>query len=181
MASWKVGIVVDTSVARAANADSKSRDERGLRRAILSYQCLEAIRENERLGVVFDATLLAEWSKHRSEGAAQWFAAMVGGRKVRLLREAVDTAWVKKLIERDLPQRAQRQAAAKDAFLIALAEPRGRRRIVSLDDTARDLFSRLRNGRVRRIHWARPADETVRWLQRGTPDEPALQLGSSSS
>ena len=81
---------------------------------------------------------------------------------------------------------AERPLAAmeKDLHLIEAARATDRR-IVSLDDTARRLFSSVSAniGELREILWVNPAIETetpIQWLKEGSPiDEPRM-IGSFS-
>ncbi len=159
------GIVIDASIARAAGTDAATAT-----RAVLCRDCLMAVRDAGLL-VVLSQAIKSEWKTHRSEYARRWLTWMVGSRRFILVspepNPAVDTAI------RSLLTETERAAAEKDQHLIEAAVAASQR-VLSLDSTARDCFSKvaMSAGELRAIHWGNP--ESVgcnEWVADGTPDD----------
>ena len=176
----RISLIVDASVARAASGEAVDPRAHCGR---LCRQALEAIRNHERLGVAFSPRLWEEWKRNRSRFSSAWLTQMYGRKKVDLLpREANRHDGVERAAAARMTQQ-QAKAVHKDSHLVAAAL-QADLRVISLDDRARDLVSRLCNvcSDLGRLYWASPCAEPaagptcVAWLEGGAPGENTLKL-----
>jgi hypothetical protein len=121
----------------------------------------------------------AEWDIHSHPFARRWRRSMNAKRRVD--RPNVDHEDVFCLkIERAGQTEKALDAMKKDVHLIEAARTTDRR-VISLDDAARNYFSAVSSqvGELRDILWVNPVndDETpTQWLRDGAPNEEQRQL-----
>lgn len=167
-----IGIVVDTSVARAAGQGTQALKALGIMR-------------NTGLVAVLSPALMEEWEKlrpdstvpYRSHYAATWLSSMFARKQCRRvdpderqLIEAVDA----------IADEVSRREVMKDVHILALVLADDRRLLTT--DRALRVHLRAIAATVPdllRVHWADPEDQVaLGWLRNGAPDTEALQLAS---
>lgn len=167
-----IGIVVDTSVARAAG------------RGTQAVEALDAMRK-AGLFVVLSPALMEEWQKlrpdstvpYRSTYAAIWLSSMIARKQWRKrdpeerpLIEAADA----------IDNEASRREVMKDVHILALVLADDRRLLTTdgaLREHLRGIVGTVPD--LLRVHWADPQDGlALGWLRNGAPDAEAMQLAS---
>ena len=168
-------LVIDASVATSSG-------ERGPR-GEMCQSFLRVMIDETAHRLVMTGEIGAEWDIHSHPFARRWRRSMNARRRVD--RPSVDHDQIlRQKIVRANPAERPLAAMEKDLHLIEAARATDRR-IVSLDDTARRLFSSVSAniGELREILWVNPAIETetpIQWLKEGSPiDEPRM-IGSFS-
>lgn len=171
-------LVIDASVARSAGGvpatDPRSKACREFLLTVLAV-CHQ---------VVMTPAIAEEWRSNRSSFARKWRVQMDARKKVFRAPDHENEALLRQC-EAAFPAGASLAAALKDLHLIgaALATDRA---VVSLDETARRLFSILaRSGPcISAVTWLnpeKPEDEVLSWLEEGASDERHRRLGGGSS
>lgn len=123
----------------------------------------------------------AEWDIHSHPFARRWRRSMNARRRVD--HPSVDHDQIlRQKIALTNPAEKPLAAMEKDLHLIEAARATDRR-IVSLDDTARRLFSSVSAnvGELGEIMWVNPASERetpVQWLRDGSPNEESRMIRS---
>jgi len=174
-------IVVDTSVARAANDKMREFALNHPETALLPMQCAQFL-EGMMFGhycVVFSETLNDEWNRHRSTYSAKWRLSMTSRKLVCYVKHTEPILKTKVLATQS--QDKEKDAMEKDFHLIEAAMASDRA-IASLDDTVRSLYSQAANsvGEIKQIVWGNPgnpAEDLLHWLQNGAPADDKRQLG----
>jgi predicted nucleic acid-binding protein len=168
-------LVIDASVAQAAGeseaTDTKARNCRDFLQAVLTI-CHRA---------VFPPLLTAEWKSHASRFARRWQVAMERKHKIDWI-DVVSDAELHEAIAEVAASAKDQAEMVKDAFLLETALATTERMVVSLDDTAKELFRILavKLPRFAKVVWINPGSEDDRalsWLQSGAKPEPARRLG----
>ena len=167
-------LVIDTDIARASGGQlavfptsKKCRD--------FLMTVLEVCHQ-----LVGTEAISSEWKRHRSRFVRRWLRQMDGRKKVmRVSPQACPH--LRQRIQQSKRSEADKPAMLKDMILIeaALATDLS---IISLDDTARDLFaSTSENVReLQHVAWVNPANESekpVAWLEGGAKPENQRMLG----
>lgn len=165
-------IVVDASVAKAAGGVSEHPLPSACRRF------LEAMRDGDHR-LVMTSELRKEWDRHETVFARQWRAAMVSRKRLEVVRDS-ESAGIRDFLEQHEPlSDKDRAAMRKDVHLMEGALLTDRR-IVSLDDTARALFSALPIAKewTQGCMWANPGRHSAlgEWLAEGAPPTAAYLL-----
>jgi len=167
-------LVIDASVARASGGKEATHPTAGAARdfllAVLTI-CHKA---------VMTPAIRDEWDKHQSNFARKWRRSMMARKKLDLVNLEELEGLRQKIDLIDIPQ-ASRTAMLKDCHLIEAAIAT-ERRIISLDATARELFSVASHNvkEIRDVIWVNPAHDSgriVAWLNDGAPDQLKWQLG----
>lgn len=164
-------LVIDASVAT-------STGERGVR----GERCQAFLRvmiDDTYHRLVMTREIGAEWDVHSHPFARRWRRSMNAKRRVDRPNVGHDNAFCLK-IERASQTEKALEAMKKDLHLIQAARTTDKR-VISLDDTARDYFSEVSSqvGELRGILWVNPVndDETpTQWLADGAPNEEQRQL-----
>jgi len=174
-------IVVDTSVARAANDKKRDFALSHPETILLPMQCAKFL-EGMMCGhycVVFSEALNDEWNRHRSTYSAKWRLSMTSRKLVCYVKQTEPILMTKVLATQS--QDRKKDAMEKDFHLIetALASDQA---IVSLDDMVRNLYSQAATsvGEIRRIVWGNPGnpdENLLQWLKDGAPADKKRQLG----
>ena len=166
-------IVVDASIARSAGPP-ESNDER-------SVACRAFLMALRGVGhrVAWNAPIKAEWDKHQSHFAREWWTAMVSIGNVfpvpfvlsLELRQAIEDAGVDEGVK---------QAMTKDLHLVETAFA-SNHRVGSLDDKVRGHFARFvaHFESLGVVLWVNPedADEVAtEWVLAGAPNKPRHRL-----
>lgn len=163
--SWR--LVIDASITRSAGPGQK----------MPAQACFEALGDALTIchRIVFSPALRSEWERHRSTHSARWLVSMYARKKVLVLPEPAlpNSAWTKKL-EAALKRlsQTQRAAAEKDLLLIEAALATDRI-VVSLDNTAREIFRQVAADlpALQGLVWANPVTDPgfAAWLEGQTP------------
>ena len=178
-------IVVDASVARAANDKVQKVPPNPPATAywpLLCAQFLKGMLEGRYIAV-FSETQNEEWNKHRSAYSAKWLLGMTSRKQIRYVRYTDPLLETKAQATQTSDK--EKNAMKKDFHLIEAALASGQA-IVSLDDTARGLFSQVAKSvsELRKIVWGNPGkpdEELLQWLQCSAPAEAKRQLGYGSN
>lgn len=171
-------LVVDASVARAAGGEEATHATSQTCREFL----LTILKVCHR--VVMTAEIRKEWDKHQSRFARGWRVSMVARKKLVLLTVEANPTLRNKL-ERVAGDGHQSLAIMKDCHLIEAALETDHT-IISLDDTARGLFSEAsaQVHECRPIIWvnpSKPEDDSLVWLNGGARPERVRLLGFVAS
>lgn len=166
-------LVIDASVAT-------STGERGVR----GERCQAFLRvmiDDTSHRLVMTREIGAEWDIHSHPFARRWRRSMNAKKRVDRPNVCHDDAFCLK-IERASPTEKALDAMKKDLHLIQAARITDKR-VISLDDTARNYFSAVSNqvGELRDILWVNPVndDETpIQWLKDGAANEEQRKLRS---
>ena len=135
------------------------------------------LRICHRLAMSTDVAV--EWRRHRSRFASHWRTSMYARKKVVFV--SVERAsGLARDVERWAERDAARQPLIKDVPLVQAAAASDRV-IISMDEAARTLLrmAAMEIAGLRRILWTNPtlpADDILRWLRAGAPDEDHLLL-----
>jgi hypothetical protein len=131
---------------------------------------------------VFTPEIRQEWDDHQTPSARQWRRAMAARqRKVAHPEVIADQAMCEKMLQ-TADTDTERDAMGKDIHLICAALATDGV-VVSLDDTARDLFARAAGtaGEISDIVWVNPeetpAADLGEWLQAGAEPREEWTLG----
>lgn len=166
-------VVVDTDVVSAANS-RPSRDPRPIQCAKVLRAILEICHR-----VVWTSFFKEEWSRHRSEFAAQWYYQMRNRRKlVEGLTE--DPGFERSLRKGIAALPASRREVAEKDLPLVMAALAADHVILSLDKPARLVYSHLASDLpvLRSITWVNPeVNDCLVWLQEGAPAWHDCQLG----
>jgi len=167
-------LVIDASVAKASGGKEATHPTAGAARdfllAVLTI-CHKAVMTPE---------IRDEWDKHQSNFARRWRRSMVARKKINPVSPEESKNLGQQIDLIDIPQ-ASKTAMLKDCHLIEAAIAT-ERRIISLDATARELFSVASHNvkEIRDVIWVNPADDSgrkVAWLKDGAPVQVKWQLG----
>lgn len=160
-------MVIDASVARASGGNSAAHPTaahtRDFLQAVLTI-CHKA---------VMTSAVRDEWDAHQSYFARKWRSSMLARKKLKLLK--VDEQQnLRRRIESEVTSDAKKAAMLKDCHLIEAALATDRR-IIALDNSARQLFSEASSNisEMQCIIWIDPvddADRVIDWLN-GAPDQ----------
>lgn len=170
-------LVIDADIARAAGGvDAVYPTSKNCR------DFLEAVRVIcHRL--VMSSAISAEWRRHESRFTSTWLNKMYGMRKVVFYDSAKSTSegLVQQLEKTAHSERAS-EAMLKDLHLLEAALAYDQI-VASMDETARDLFSRASKniGEIRPVVWVNPdreEEKIAEWLENSTDPEKKRQLGS---
>lgn len=165
------GIVVDTSVARAAGKGRPSANSPAPECVAVLAMMLERATCQKDVGVAMSRAMKNEWSKNVGEYAVKWLYTMMSRKCVVIENsewEGCDGLVVAAAV---LPGAGQREVQ-KDAHVVGLAMLTGCR-VVSLDDKQRRLLLALCSSVValKRLHWVSPKDADARdWVRDGAPE-----------
>lgn len=168
-------LVIDASVATSSG-------ERG-GRGETCQSFLRVMIDETAHRLVMTREIGAEWDVHSHPFARHWRRSMNAKRRVD--RPSVDHDQIlRQKIVRANPAEKSLAAMEKDLHMIEAARATDSR-IVSLDDTARRLFSSISGsiGELREILWVNPANEIetpVQWLKEGSPNDESRMIGSFS-
>jgi len=159
-------LVIDADVARASGGSNATHPN-----AITTRNFLDAVLTICHK-VVMTPEMQAEWNAHQSGYARTWRRSMVNKRKLVVLN-AVKRHDIRSQIESLSVSANNKKAMLKDFHLIeaALASDC---RVVSLDDTVKNLFSATTNSipELRNILWVNPVSDDVKvidWLKDDAP------------
>lgn len=166
-------LVIDASVAT-------STGERGVR----GERCQAFLRvmiDDTSHRLVMTREIGAEWDIHSHPFARRWRRSMNAKRRVDRLNVCHDDAFCLK-IERASATEKALDAMKKDLHLIQAARITDKR-VISLDDTARDYFSAVSSqvGELRDILWVNPVNDVetpTQWLKDGAANEEQRKLRS---
>jgi hypothetical protein len=157
-------LVIDASVAQASGGEDArhptARNCRDFLQSVLTI-CHRA---------VFSRAMQEEWNKHQSAFARKWRKSMVARGKFIAVRQ-VERQDIRHMVESSNESERCKQATLKDCHLVeaALATDCN---VISLDDSARDLFSSA-SGHIpelRNILWVNPSNDlqnSLSWLKNG--------------
>lgn len=154
-------VVIDANVARAS----------GVSGDVVAEHCqetLDVIQSSEHR-VVLSEALLAEWERHKSRYASAWLAQMIARRRVEIL----DVCLCRNTLNacrRVVVSKSKRAAWEKDFHLVCAAMMTDET-VLSLDDSARDLFAILARSAVElaNVEWINPVTERkflAEWIRR---------------
>jgi hypothetical protein len=169
-------LVIDASVARAAGPEGAVHPTAKHCRDFL----LAVLGISHR--AVFSQAIADEWKKHQSGFALAWRRSMFARKKIDRLDVPEDSTLREQLAQAATNEKG-RTAMLKDAHLVEAALA-SEKRIVALDDIARDYFrtAAVSVGLLREICWVNPdkPDETpVDWLHADAPTDSFRKLGHS--
>lgn len=167
-------LVIDASVAHAAGGKDAVFPASKLCRDFLGA----VLRICHR--VVFTPAIREEWNRHQSGYASEWRTSMAARRKTCILPD-VQRPGIRRKAADTTTSDKDRGALLKDFRLISAALDSDHT-IVSLDETARGLFSAASQatGELRNLVWANPSvvtEDLISWLQDGAPAEANRRLG----
>lgn len=158
--------MIDADVARASGGGSVTHPD-----AIATRDFLQAVLTICHKAVMTSA-MQAEWNKHQSSFARKWRRSMVAKRKLVAFNPG-EREDIRQGIKGQEVADNKKKAMIKDCHLIeaALATHLS---IISLDDTARDLFSATTNNiaDLRAVLWINPVrdrEKIIEWLKDGAP------------
>ena len=119
--------------------------------------------------MAWNAAIKAEWETHESKFTMAWYVSMFNLGKIRTVGDSSHDD-IRDALEA-LPDRGVAAKMSKDVHLIEAALATDER-IASLDDNARDHFSRLAVAveKLQTVHWTNPAVEgeaCLEWLEAG--------------
>jgi len=160
----KFGFVIDASIAKSAGLSADIRSESC--RLLLETITVAGHR------IVLNELIVAEWDRHKSGFANLWLISMISKRKVSNVESSELAAFREAISEHFGSDRIPESLAVlKDAHLVEAAF-RSNKRVVSLDDTARQhLLSMSRSFHaLHEIMWAnpaKPAEKVVPWIAAG--------------
>jgi len=135
--------VIDASIARAASG-LESKSPMGIR----CREFLELIR-GVCHRIAWNPAIKAEWDKHRSKFAADWFLKMFNLRKVRIIPDNEIEA-LRDAIRANSNDAAVVALMLKDARLIEAAVATNCR-VASLDEAVRVMFPKIRGHEVKGV------------------------------
>lgn len=165
-------LVIDASVARASGGKEAihptSKATRDFLQAVLTI-CHK---------IVMTPAIRAEWDEHQSNFALKWRSSMVARKKLIQLNVEEQPGLRQQVELENIPQ-GQKNAMFKDCHLIEAAMNTDRR-IISLDDAARNLFVELSLSvtDIQDVLWVNPAldaRQVIAWLE-GAPNEAKWKL-----
>lgn len=168
-------LVIDASVATSCG-------ERG-KRGVMCQSFLLVMIEETAHRMVMTREIGAEWDIHSHPFARRWRRSMNAKRRVD--RPFVDhDLGLRQKVARASTTEKSLAAMEKDFHLIEAAKATDNR-IVSLDDTARRLFSSASAsiGELGEIIWVNPVNEIetpIQWLKEGSPNEESRMMRSFS-
>jgi hypothetical protein len=168
-------LVIDASVATSSG-------ERG-RRGEMCQSFLRVMIDETAHRLVMTREIGAEWDIHSHPFARHWRTSMNAKRRVD--RPSMDHDQIlRQKIVRANPAEKSLAAMEKDLHLIEAAKATDNR-IISLDDTARRLFSSVSGsiGELGQILWINPTNENetpIQWLKEGSPNEEPRMIRSFS-
>ncbi len=115
----------------------------------------------------------AEWNQHQSGFARKWRSSMVARKKLILLN-VVERQDIRQRVELENFTQDQKNAMLKDCHLVEAAISTDKR-IISLDDAARNLFVVLSDNvaDLQDVLWVNPVsdvDQVMSWIE-GAPNE----------
>jgi len=168
-------LVIDASVATS----SGERGERG----VMCKSFLLVMIDETAHRLVMTREIGAKWDIHSHPFARRWRRSMNAKRRVD--RPSFDPdLYLRQKIARSSASEKSLAAMEKDIHLIEAAKATDNR-IVSMDDTARRLFSSASAsiGELGEIIWVNPANEPetpIQWLKEGAPNEDSRLMRSFS-
>jgi hypothetical protein len=154
-------LVIDASVARAAGGEGATHPTsiitRNLLQSVLTI-CHKA---------VMTPTIRDEWNQHQSNFARKWRRSMVARGKLVAVNVG-ERQDIRERVETENVTPEQKNAMLKDCHLIEAAIST-EKRIISLDDKARNLFVGLSEGiaDMQDILWVNPVsdgEQVIAWL-----------------
>lgn len=159
-------LVIDASVATS----SGERGERGM----MCQSFLRVMIDETAHRLVMTKEIGSEWDIHSHPFARRWRRSMNAKRRVDRPSCDPDLRLSQKIARSSTSEKSL-AAMEKDIHLIEAAKATDNR-IVSMDDTARRLFSSASAsvGELGEIIWVNPANESetpVQWLKEGAPNE----------
>lgn len=157
-------LVIDANVARAAGGEAANYPTSKLTR-----DCLQAVLGNSH-ELVMSPEITAEWNTHQSGFARRWRLSMTARRRIRRI-ESQFNAQLRIRLRAATNTAGEWDELEKDCILIEAALSSDRA-IISLDDTARELFRvrSVRVGEIREVIWVNPAraeELVIEWIAAG--------------
>jgi hypothetical protein len=153
--SWR--LVVDTDVTSSAGKSEAPRSKN-------CRTTLETIRD-EGHSIVMTDDINDEWRRHRSKYALHWLTSMYARKKVSWV-DISPSDKLRSIISTTSDIESKRQAMEKDVHLLEAALVTDQK-VLSLDDTVRNLFSNLcsRYNPIKVISWLNPDTQNERVIQ----------------
>jgi len=167
-------LVIDASVARASGGKEATHPTAAAARvfllAVLTI-CHKA---------VMTPAIRDEWDKHQSNFARRWRRSMVARKKINPVSPEESKNLRQQIGLINIPH-ASKTAMLKDCHLIEAAIAT-ERQIISLDATARELFSMASHNfkEIKDVSWVNPVHDSgkiMAWLNDGAPVQLKWQLG----
>lgn len=169
-------LVIDASVARASGGAEAVHPV-----SIVTRDFLQAVLDISHKAVMTPA-IIAEWNRHQSGFARKWRRSMMARKKLLLLN-VEERPDLRQRVELEIISRKQKDTMLKDCHLIEAAIETDKK-IISLDDTARELFAGLSHGikDIQDVLWVNPIahkDQVISWLN-GAEDEVSWKLAHNN-
>ena len=167
-------LVIDASVARASGGKEATAPTGVATRDFLlevNTTCHKA---------VMTPAIRDEWDKHQSNFARKWRRSMMARKKLKLVR-LEESEYLRQKIDLINIPHASKTAMLKDCHLIEAAIATDRR-IISLDDAVRKLFSVASHNieEIKDVLWVNPVHDSARvmaWIKEGAPVKLEWQFG----
>ena len=161
-------LVIDADIARASGGSGATHPS-----AMASRNFLQAVLTICHK-VVMTATIQEEWNNHQSSFARKWRRSMVAKRKLVVFAPS-QREDIRQGIGQQGVSDSKKKAMLKDCHLIEAALVTNFS-IISLDDTARDLFCTTTDSftDLRAVLWVNPVhdhEKVIGWLRDGAPSE----------
>jgi hypothetical protein len=155
-------LVIDASVARASGGKDATHQT-----SIVTRNLLQSVLTICHKAVMTPA-IRDEWNQHQSNFARKWRRSMVARGKLVAVNVG-ERRDIREQVEAENITPEQKNAMLKDCHLIEAAISTDKR-IISLDDTARNLFVGLSEGiaDMQDILWVNPVSDTEKvmtWLE----------------
>lgn len=167
-------LVIDASVAMASGGKSACHPTAAITRDFL-ISVLTICHK-----AVMTPPVREEWDKHQSKFAKKWRSSMVAKKKL-LLVDLAERQDIRNQVSSANVGQKKKDAMLKDCHLLESAIATDYR-VISLDDTVRDLFiNTLDVPDVRNVSWINPTSEpeqVIKWLQKGAPKQKKYQLAN---
>lgn len=157
-----MSLVIDASVARASGGEAAIHPTAMLTRNFL----LAVLRICHK--AVMTPAIRAEWDEHQSGFARKWRRSMVARKKLVSFK-VEEQSYLRQRIEIGNVSQGKKDAMLKDCHLIEAAINTDRR-IISLDDAARQLFVELSLSvtDIQDVLWVNPIlneQQVIAWLK----------------
>ncbi len=167
-------LVIDAAVARASGGEDAVYPT--------SKNCRDFLTAARTIchHIVMTPDISEEWNRHQSNFARRWRVSMEARKKVHHIEVTSQDKLYDK-IECTTTSEKDCQAMFKDLHLIEAALSTDRI-VISLDETARKLFSQTaqRVGELKSVMWVNPdktEDRAIDWLEAGAKPDKNRQIG----
>lgn len=160
-------LVIDASVARSSGGPEAVHPTAKAARDFLLTTLATHLK------IVMTPAIRAEWDKHQSKFARSWRSSMVARKKLSA-HEPEERKDLREKIVNTTLSKSNSDAMTKDFHLIEAAITTDKR-IIALDDNARDLFAKVSSGiaEIREVLWLNPGSHSAEvnsWLKDGAPN-----------